>query len=131
MAQLGGQDLSGIGFGLGVDRTVLALRAEGKSVGERSRCEVYGVPLGDRAKVELARLATSLRAAGVRSDLAYGDRGIKPALRAADRSGARVALVAGDRDIDAGTVGVKDLSTGQQVDVPVNAVVAEVLSRLG
>ena len=130
MAQLGGQDLSGIGFGLGVDRTVLALRAEGKVVGDRSRCEVFGVPLGERAKLELARLAAALRATGVRADLAYGDRGIKGAMRAADRSGARIALVAGDRDIDAGTVGVKDLSTGEQVDMPVNSIVAEVLSRL-
>jgi histidyl-tRNA synthetase len=130
MAQLGGQDLSGIGFGLGVDRTVLALRAEAKAVGDPSRCEVFGVPLGDRAKLELARLTAALRATGVRADLAYGDRGIKGAMRAADRSGARIALVAGDRDIDAGTVGVKDLSTGEQVDVPVNSIVAEVLSRL-
>ena len=131
MAQLGGQDLSGIGFGLGVDRTMLALRAEGKTVGERARCDVFGVPMGERAKVELARLAADLRAAGVRADLAYGDRSVKGAMKAADRSGARVAVVAGDRDIDAGTVGVKDLSTGQQVDVSIDSVVAEVLSRLG
>ena len=69
--------------------------------------------------------------AGVRVDMAYGDRGVKGAMRAADRSGARLALVAGDRDIDAGTVGMKDLSTGQQEDVAVASVVAEVLSRLG
>ena len=130
MAQLGGQDLSGIGFGLGVDRTMLALRAEGKAVGDAGRCEVFGVPLGEQAKLELATLAAALRAAGVRVDMAYGDRGVKGAMRAADRSGARLALVAGDRDIEAGTVGVKDLSTGQQDDVAVASVVAEVLSRL-
>ena len=130
MAQLGGQDLSGIGFGLGIDRTMLALRAEGRPVGERTRCDVFGVPMGEQAKIELARLAAALRAAGVRADLAYGDRGVKGAMRAADRSGARIALVAGDRDIEAGTVGVKDLSTGQQIDTPVDSVVAEVLSRL-
>jgi histidyl-tRNA synthetase len=130
MAQLGGQDLSGVGFGLGVDRTMLALRAEGKAVGDRSRCDVFGVPLGDQAKIELARLSAALRKAGVRVDLAYGDRGVKGAMRAADRSGARIALVAGDRDIDAGTIGVKDLSTGSQDDVGIDSVVAEVLSRL-
>ncbi len=130
MAQLGGQDLSGIGFGLGVDRTMLALRAEGKAVGERSRCDVFGVPLGERAKIELAQLAAALRAAGVRVDLAYGDRGIKGAMRAADRSGAGIALVAGDRDIDAGTIGIKDLSSGAQIDFVIDSVVAEVLSRL-
>ncbi|HZC93683.1 MAG TPA: histidine--tRNA ligase [Mycobacterium sp.] len=130
MHQLGGQELSGIGFGLGVDRTLLALRAEGKDVGQTSRCDVFGAPLGEQAKLQLAVLAGQLRAAGVRVDLAYGDRGLKGALRAADRSGARLALVAGDRDIDAGTVGVKDLTTGEQVDVATDSVVAEVLSRL-
>lgn len=130
MRQLGGQDLSGIGFGLGVDRTVLALRAEGKTVGSTSRCEVFGVPLGEQAKLALATVAARLRASGVRVDLAYGDRGIKGAMRAADRSGARFALVAGDRDIEAGTVGIKDLSNGEQVDVAVDSVIAEVLARL-
>jgi histidyl-tRNA synthetase len=130
MHQLGGQDLSGIGFGLGVDRTLLALRAEGKDVGQTARCDVFGVPLGEQAKLRLAVLAGQLRAAGVRVDLAYGDRGIKGAMRAADRSGARLALVAGDRDIDAGTVGVKDLTTGEQVDTATDSLVAEVLSRL-
>ncbi|MGC2655211.1 MAG: histidine--tRNA ligase [Mycobacterium sp.] len=131
MRQLGGQDLSGIGFGLGVDRTLLALRAEGKSVGTIPRCDVFGVPLSEQAKLRLAVLGGQLRAAGVRVDLAYGDRGLKGAMRAADRSGARIAMVAGDRDIDAGTVGVKDLSTGQQVSVQLESVVAEVVSRLG
>ncbi|MGA7135972.1 MAG: histidine--tRNA ligase [Mycobacterium sp.] len=130
MRRLGGQDLSGIGFGLGVDRTLLALRAEDKDVGATTRCDVFGVPLGEQAKLRLAVLAGQLRAAGVRVDLAYGDRGLKGAMRAADRSGARLALVAGDRDIDAGTVGVKDLTTGEQVDVATDSVVVEVLSHL-
>lgn len=131
MRQLGGQDLSGIGFGLGVDRTLLALRAEGKSVGETTRCDVFGVPLSEPAKLKLAVLAAQLRGRGVRVDLAYGDRGLKGAMRAADRSGARLALVVGDRDIEAGTVGVKDLATGEQVSVAMDSVVAEVLSQLG
>jgi histidyl-tRNA synthetase len=131
MRQLGGKDLSGIGFGLGVDRTMLALKAEGKAVGGTARVDLFGVPLGEAAKVTLAVLAARLRAAGVRVDLAYGDRGIKGAMRAADRSGASIALVAGDRDIEARTIGVKNLATGEQIDIPTDAVLTEVLSRLG
>lgn len=130
MGQLGGQDLSGIGFGLGVDRTLLALAAEGKTVGAANRVDVYGVPLGETAKLELAKLAATLRANGIRVDLAYGDRSLKASMRGADRSGAVLALVAGDRDIDAGTVGVKDLGRGEQVDIAIDAVAAEVLRRL-
>ena len=80
---------------------------------------------GKPSEESVAQLAAALRAAGVRVDLAYGDRALKGAMRAADRSGARVALVAGDRDVEAGTVGVKDLSTGEQVDVAADAVLAE------
>ncbi|MDZ4267910.1 MAG: histidine--tRNA ligase [Mycobacterium sp.] len=130
MRQLGGRDLSGIGFGLGVDRTLLALRAEGRTVGDSARVDVFAVPLGADAKVRLAVMAAQLRSSGVRVDLAYGDRGLKGAMRAADRSGATIALVAGDRDLEAGTVGVKSLTTGEQVDIAVDDVVAEVLSRL-
>jgi histidyl-tRNA synthetase len=130
MRQLGGKDLSGIGFGLGVDRTMLALKAEGKTVGATSAVDVFAVPLGDAAKLELIKVVAALRARGVRADLAYGDRGLKGAMRAADRSGAAIALVAGDRDVEAGTVGVKNLATGEQIDVAADAVVADVLSRL-
>lgn len=130
MSQLGGRDLSGIGFGLGVDRTLLALRAEGKTAGQAARVDVYAVPLGAEAKIRLAVLAAHLRAAGVRVDMAYGDRSLKGAMKGADRSGASIALVAGDRDLEAGTIGVKTMGTGEQVDVTVDDVVAEVLSRL-
>lgn len=130
MSQLGGRDLSGIGFGLGVDRTLLALRAEGKTAGEAARVDVYAVPMGADAKVRLAVLAAQLRAAGARVDVAYGDRSLKGAMKGADRSGASIALVAGDRDLEAGTVGVKTLTTGEQVDIAIDQVVESVLDRL-
>lgn len=130
MAQLGGQPLSGIGFGLGVDRTILALAAEGKSAGSLARCEVFGVPLGSAAKSEMVKIAHGLRAAGIRVDMVYGDRGIKGSMKAADRSGARLALVLGDEDLAAGTVAVKDLSNGEQTSVSMEGVVAQIGSIL-
>lgn len=130
MAQLGGQPLSGIGFGLGVDRTILALAAEGKSASTPARCEVFGVPLGDAAKARMVEVAHDLRTAGIRVDMVYGDRGIKGSMKAADRSGAQLALVLGDQDLEAGTIGVKNLSTGDQISVPLEEVVAQTGSLL-
>ncbi len=127
MRQLGGKDLSGIGFGLGVDRTLLALRAEGKTVGDASRCDVFCIPVGEDAKLDIAALAATLRAAGVRVDVAYGDRGLKATMRAADRSGASIALI---KDDDSAEAKVRDLATGDQVAVAAESVVAEVLARL-
>jgi histidyl-tRNA synthetase len=130
MATLGGQALSGIGFGLGVDRTLLACRAEGVAPWSEARCEVFGVPLGDAAKRRLVVLAAQLRRAGVRVDLAYGGRGLKGAMKAADRSGARLALVLGERDLEAGTIGVKDLTTGDQQPVALESVIESVVAAL-
>ncbi|MBC3185455.1 histidine--tRNA ligase [Corynebacterium sp. zg-331] len=122
LAQLGGQDLSGIGYGLGVDRTVLALEAEGIDL-SAPRVEVYGVALGAEAKRVMAALVNDLRVAGVRADMAYGDRGLKGAMKGADRAGARVALVLGDQELEAGTVAVKDLAEHSQREVALDSVV--------
>ena len=131
MAQLGGQDLSGIGYGLGVDRTVLALEAEGVTLENvQRRVDVYGVALGQDAKKAMAVLVNDLRAAGVATDMAYGDRGLKGAMKGADRANARFALVLGENELAAGTVAVKDLAAHTQEDVPLAEVVARLLGAL-
>ncbi|MET0315375.1 MAG: histidine--tRNA ligase [Rhodococcus fascians] len=131
MAQLGGQELSGIGFGLGVDRTMLALAAEGKSAGSPARCAVFGVPLGSDAKARIVAIAGELRGKGISVDLAYGNRGVKGAMKAADRSGAQFALVLGDKELADGKVVVKELSTGEQHDVALSEIVSHLEARLG
>ncbi|MEZ5116922.1 MAG: histidine--tRNA ligase [Candidatus Nanopelagicales bacterium] len=120
MADIGGPELSGIGFGLGTDRTYLACRAEGLTPGDAARCDVFLVPLGAEAKSRLVALAGALRTAGVRVDLAYGDRGMKGAMKAADRSGAAHTVILGDRDLESGTAQVKDMTTGEQTAVPLD-----------
>lgn len=131
MEQLGGQALSGIGFGLGVDRTVLALAAEGKTAGATARCQVFGVPMGAGAKLAIVDIAAQLRERGIAVDMAYGNRGIKGAMKAADRSGARFALVLGDQELAAESVLMKDLSNGEQDTVPMADVVDALGARLG
>jgi histidyl-tRNA synthetase len=131
MAELGGQSLSGIGFGLGVDRAMLAAEAEGLTVGDPTRCDVYCVPLGEEAKRRLVVAAGALRAAGVRVDLAYGGRGLKGAMKGADRSGARFTLVLGERDLAEGVVQLKELATGEQHPVPLGELLARVQEALG
>lgn len=129
MAQLGGQDLSGIGFGLGVDRTVLALEAEGKTIpGVEERASVFGVALGEEAKKEMVLIINKLRQAGISSDMSYGDRGLKGAMKGADRAGARFALVLGDQELANGTVALKDLAAHEQEDVALVDIV-EVLAK--
>jgi histidyl-tRNA synthetase len=122
--------MPGIGWALGVDRTLLALRAEGAPEAEPEPPAVFAVPLGAAAKRRTAILAAELRRAGMSADMAYGERGLKGAMKAADKSGARIALILGDRDLDAGVVQVKELDTGEQHAVPLNRIVDELAGVL-
>ena len=129
MAQLGGQDLSGIGYGLGVDRALLALEAEGITLdGVESRVDVFGVALGTAAKRTMTTLINDLRKAGISADMSFGDRGLKGAMKGADRAGARFALVLGEQELENGTVALKDLAAHEQHDVKVSDLVS-VLAR--
>jgi histidyl-tRNA synthetase len=117
MASVGGDDLSGIGFGLGTDRTLLACEAEGLAPGSAPHLDVFLVPIGSSAKARLVALSAELRAAGIRNDLAYGDRGLKGAMKAADRSGAPLVVVVGDAEVESGVAQVKTMASGDQASV--------------
>lgn len=130
LATIGGPDLAGVGFGLGLDRTMLAVRAEGLVVGDQSRCDVYVVALGAAARRRAAIMVRDLRREGVRADTTYGGQGLKGAMKAAGRSGAAYALILGDRDLEQGTVAVKDLRSGEQDTVQLDHVVPTVVDAL-
>jgi len=118
MASVGGDDLSGIGFGLGTDRTLLACEAEGLNPGSAPHLDAFLVPIGPDAKARLVGLSAELRAHGIRNDLAYGDRGLKGAMKAADRSGAPLVIVVGDAEVESGLAQVKSMASGDQASVP-------------
>jgi histidyl-tRNA synthetase len=127
---IGGPALPGIGFGLGVDRTMLALDAEAVTVPIPARVSVYGVPLGDIAAREVYRFVVALRRAGVAADMSFGGKGLKGAMKGADRSGAAFALVLGERDLESGVAQLKDLGTGDQIGVPLADLVSTIKERL-
>ncbi|WP_030799965.1 histidine--tRNA ligase [Streptomyces sp. NRRL S-337] len=128
---IGGPALPSVGWALGVDRTVLALEAEGITLDIPAATAVYAVPLGDEARRVLFGTVTELRRAGIATDFAYGGKGLKNAMKSANRSGARLALVAGERDLAEGVVQLKDLESGEQTPVAVDAVTEEVRRLLG
>lgn len=128
---IGGPALPSVGWALGVDRTVLALEAEGIELDLPATTSVFAVPLGEEARKVLFGAVTGLRRAGVATDFAYGGKGVKAAMKAANRSGARLAVIAGERDLAEGVVQVKDLESGEQTAVPLDGLVEAVRARLG
>lgn len=132
---IGGPPLPGIGFGLGLDRTVLALEAESQEDGAAAfttgpRCEAFGVALGDAAERRMFALVDELRRAGIAADMAFGGKRLKGAMKDADRSGARYAVILGERDIADGVAQVKDLAEGEQTAVPLTGIVTTLKERL-
>ncbi|MGW7353775.1 histidine--tRNA ligase [Streptomyces sp. Z26] len=128
---IGGPELPSVGWALGVDRTVLALRAEGVRPQVAAGPRVYAVPLGEEARRTLFGVVTRLRREGVAADFAFGGKGLKNAMKSANRSGARWALVLGERDLAEGTVQLKDLESGEQEAVPLDRVVTAVQAKVG
>lgn len=127
---VGGPRLPGVGWALGVDRTVLALEAEGVTLAAAAVAGAFLVPLGDEARRRAFGLLTELRAVGVEADMAYGGRGLKGAMKAADRSGARYAVIIGERDLAEGVAQVKDLASGEQHGVALAELVSTLKEKL-
>ena len=125
MQELGGQELSGIGFGLGIDRAVLAAEAEGVISTQLFVSDLLIIPLGELAKERALVIAAALRAGKKTVEIAFGDRALKAAMKAADKSGARYVVVLGDSEIASGHVELKEMNTGATASVRINSLINE------
>jgi histidyl-tRNA synthetase len=114
--QLGGPPTPGIGFGIGLERVLIACDGEGVLVAEDGTCDVFVVDMV--GSVDAGVVLQELRGAGLRAERAYGGRAPKKQLSAADRSGARYAVILARDEAERGMVGLKDLGSGDQIEVP-------------
>ena len=121
MEQLGGQSLSGIGFGLGVDRTLLAAEAEGVIGNDAFVSDLFIIPLGESARVKALTIAADLRTHGKSVEIAFGDRALKGAMKGADKSGAKYVVVLGESEISSGTVELKEMKSGHTSSVKIDS----------
>lgn len=117
METLGGQALSGIGFGLGVDRALLAAIAESTLPQESFTSDLFLVALDESAKSAVLRLAADLRLQGVTVEISFGDKSLKGAVKGADKSGARYLVVIGSTELESGLVTLKRMNDGTSISV--------------
>lgn len=129
MNSLGGSDVSGIGFGLGVDRILMAALAENSLPAELNQIRLFIVPITEQGKNEGFKILSQLRAAGITCDMAYGDRGLKGGMKAADKSGAVYSLVIGDDEVSNGKCDLKLMSNGQLISSSLTA--SDLIKRVG
>lgn len=118
---LGGPDIPGVGFGMGMDRLLLASQLHKKDTDNAVREGFYLIPFGELAKHELVRLLASLRSLGQRVELSVGSRSLKSAMKQADRMNARYVIILGEDEQAKNVITRKDLSTSTQEQLTVEA----------
>jgi histidyl-tRNA synthetase len=117
METLGGQPLSGIGFGLGVDRALLAAIAEATLPEQSFTSDLFLVALDESAKIAVLTLAAELRNQGATVEISFGDKSLKGAVKGADKSGAQYLVVIGSAELESGLVTVKRMNDGTSTSV--------------
>src|SRR5690625_5108543 len=121
--QLGGPNTPGIGFGMGLERLLMALEAENIELPIKNNLDVFFVAIGDNVKQEVVRLVQQLRLAGFSVDKDYQDRKIKAQFKAADRFQADYVVILGDEELENNVVNLRSMVTGEQSEIPINELV--------
>ena len=125
---LGGPHVPGVGFGMGLERVLLALQEEGIAPPEEPPLVVFAVGVGDAGRARVRELVRDLRAAGVPADTSFEDRPLKAQLKMADRTGATYAAIVGERELETGSVTLRRLADGTQDEVPNDGLLARLSS---
>ncbi|MBW8348217.1 histidine--tRNA ligase [Bacillus sp. IITD106] len=115
--EMGGPDTPGIGFALSMERLLSALEAEGINIEAEHSVDCYIIALGEEAKDYSVTLLQKLRKAGFSSDRDYLNRKMKAQFKAAERTGAKFAIILGDDELKTGNIAAKNLETGEQTEI--------------
>ncbi|ASK63095.1 histidine--tRNA ligase [Virgibacillus phasianinus] len=121
---LGGPNTPGIGFGMGIERLLMALEAENITLPVEQQLDSFIVAFGEKAEMESVRLVHLLRENGVQVDRDYQGRKMKGQFKAADRVHAKFVLILGDEEVDNQVINVKHMQTGDQTEVAISDIIS-------
>lgn len=128
VAQIGGDDQPGVGFGLGLERVLLVLEAQGVEIPAGRPLDAYLIGMGEQAEAEVTKLLFQLRAAGLTAEKDYQSRKMKGQMKSADRMKARYVAILGDDELAKGVISLKNMANGEQEEVELGRL-ADVLKR--
>ncbi len=123
IAELGGNDVPGIGFAIGIERILLLLENTGVQIPNDNKVKVYLAPMGEDASVKAFEIVSSLRANNISCDFDHMNRSIKAQFKYADKIGAEYVGVIGSNELENGVVKLKRMSDGAENTVEFNSVV--------
>jgi histidyl-tRNA synthetase len=113
----GPADVSGVGFGIGLERLILLLESEGVQIPTANDLDVYVVGIGEETSHETLKLVQAIRGFGFSADRDFLDRKPKAQFKSADREHAQFVMTLGQNELDNGTVNFKSMATGEEESV--------------
>lgn len=115
--QMGGQPTPALGFGMGIERLLMVMEAQGCAFPPDKRCDVYIAPMGESASLLAGELCSKLRAEGFIAQTDLVGRGVKAQMKFANKIGARFTVVLGDDEVASGKAKLKDMDSGTELEV--------------
>ena len=117
--EVGGPATPGVGFGLGIERLLLVLEANGIEIPKPKACDVFIACIGDEAKFEGLKIAKDLRGRGFKTMMDVSERGLKAQFKYADRLSADYTIVIGSDEIQKGVVSLRDMNKSTQEEIAI------------
>ncbi|KPU28021.1 histidyl-tRNA synthetase [Caloranaerobacter sp. TR13] len=117
--EIGGPSTPGVGFGMGIERLLLTLENKGIEIPKPKRLEVFLIAIGENAEKEAFKILYNLRKEGISSEKDHLGRSIKAQFKYANKLDAKFTLVLGEDELNKGLVKIKNMDTGQQIDIKI------------
>ena len=127
---IGGQDIPGVGFALGMERVFAALEAAGIEIPVEKGADVYCVALGEKAREKAFGWVIELRRNGLKAEMDYMAKSFKAQMKAADRVNAAQVVIVGDNELENDAIIIKDMAASEQETVAQDKVVEELIGRI-
>jgi histidyl-tRNA synthetase len=124
------QRIPGVGYAAGIERILIALEAAGRDLRMEAATEVVFVPVGEAARRTLFGLCDQVRRSGVACHIDLAGRSVKAQMREANRLKARLAVIAGEQELAAGILTLKDLADSSERKLPLEGAAAALLEHI-
>ncbi len=128
--QLGGQDTPALGFAMGLERLILTMENQGVEFDEDLGCSLYIAPMDESAVPTAMKIAKEIRSGGFNVEFDTVGRGLKAQMKYSDKIGAAFTIVLGDNEISSGTAKLKNMKTGEQIDIKLDDTLLNTFSSI-
>ncbi len=123
ISQLGGTDVAGIGFAVGIERILMLLENTGVEIPNENQVEYYIAPMGEEASKKALEIVYSLRNQGISADFDHMNRSIKAQFKYADKIGAKKVIVIGSQELENDSVKIKDMQSGEEQMIAISSLI--------